>query len=93
MRYDHTSLVALQFTASPSSGDEIKHFQVNATDMQVVGFYPSTFNDHICMRVELYGCVPGRLLCCLVIAKATWLYREWEMISGYIISRARSRRF
>ncbi|XP_015771411.1 PREDICTED: coadhesin-like isoform X2 [Acropora digitifera] len=47
-----------EFTASPSSGDEIKHFQVNATDMQIVGFYPSTFKDHICMRVELYGCVP-----------------------------------
>ncbi|XP_067024997.1 semaphorin-5A-like isoform X1 [Acropora muricata] len=47
-----------EFTVSPSSGDEIVHIQVNATNMQVVGFYPSTYNDHICMRVELYGCVP-----------------------------------
>lgn len=47
-----------EFTVSPSSGDEIVHVQLNATNMQVVGFYPSTYNDHICMRVELYGCVP-----------------------------------
>ena len=93
MQFVDTSLVALQFTVSPSSGDEIVHVQVNATNMQVVGFFPIFFNEHICMRVELYGCVPGRLFCCLVNTKATWLYREWEMISGYIISRARSRRF
>ena len=56
--------LVLQFNASPSSGDEIVHFQVNTTPMQVVGFYPSLYNEHICMRVELYGCVPGRLFCC-----------------------------
>ena len=64
MQFDDGSLVCLQFTASPSSGDEIVHFQVNATDMQVVGFFPRNSNEHICMRVELYGCVPGRLFCC-----------------------------
>jgi len=47
-----------EFTVSPSSGDEIVHVQVNATNMQVVGFFPILYNEHICMRVELYGCVP-----------------------------------
>ena len=35
------------------------YFPLNDTKMQTVIFYPSEWNGHICMRIELYGCVPG----------------------------------
>jgi len=46
------------FQMTPSSGDEIVRFQINETMMNMVAFYPSQWNEHICMRIELYGCVP-----------------------------------
>ncbi|XP_068760305.1 uncharacterized protein [Montipora capricornis] len=53
----HFYYLEKKFFATPSSGDEIVHFQVNTTVMHAVAFYPSDWNGHICMRVELYGCV------------------------------------
>ena len=35
------------------------YFRLNETRMQTVAFYPSDWNGHICMRIELYGCVIG----------------------------------
>jgi len=34
-------------------------FPLNGTKMQTVIFYASEWNGHICMRIELYGCLPG----------------------------------
>ena len=39
------------------------YFPLNGTKMQTVIFYPSEWNGHICMRIELYGCVPGMNIC------------------------------
>lgn len=43
----------------PVSGDEIMHFSLNKTVMKSLLIYPSQWNEHICIRIELYGCVPG----------------------------------
>ena len=53
----------------PSDGDEIIYFPLNGTKMQTVIFYPSQWNDRICMRIELYGCVPGIYKCTLIANK------------------------
>lgn len=45
------------FLSTPSDGDEILYFPLNETKMQTVVFYPFKWNGHICMRIELYGCV------------------------------------
>ena len=44
---------------APVSGDEIMHFSLNNTVMKSLLIYPSQWNEHICIRIELYGCVPG----------------------------------
>ena len=54
----------------PSDGDEIIYFPLNGTKMQTVIFYPSQWNDRICMRIELYGCVPGIYKCTSITNKA-----------------------
>ncbi|XP_073229802.1 ectin-like [Porites lutea] len=43
---------------APVSGDEIIHFSLNNTVMKSLLIYPSQWNKHICIRIELYGCVP-----------------------------------
>ncbi|XP_078343677.1 uncharacterized protein LOC144629318 isoform X2 [Oculina patagonica] len=45
------------FELSPADGDEIVYFPLNGTRMQTVIFRPSDWSGHICMRLELYGCV------------------------------------
>ncbi|KAJ7354891.1 hypothetical protein OS493_029450, partial [Desmophyllum pertusum] len=45
------------FTLSPTNGDDIIYISLNGTKMQTIIFYPSQWNGHICMRIELYGCV------------------------------------
>ena len=44
---------------APVSGDEIMHFSLNNTVMKSLFIFPSQWNKHICIRIELYGCVPG----------------------------------
>lgn len=51
----------------PVSGDEIMHFSLNKTVMKSLLIYPSQWNEHICIRIELYGCVPG-----MFAVKASW---------------------
>ncbi|CAH3170414.1 unnamed protein product, partial [Porites evermanni] len=46
------------FQMAPVSGDEIIHFSLNNTVMKSFVIYPSQWNKHICIRIELYGCVP-----------------------------------
>lgn len=52
---------------APVSGDEIVHFSLNNTVMKSLLIYPSQWNKHICIRIELYGCVPG-----MFAVKASW---------------------
>ena len=59
---------------APASGDEIVPFTLNNTVMKSIGFYPSFWNEHICIRVELYGCVPGMF--CNEIATKYTTYRH-----------------
>lgn len=49
---------AKAFQMAPTSGDEIIRFSINNTQMKAVLFSPEEWNKHICLRVELYGCVP-----------------------------------
>ncbi|CAH3047177.1 unnamed protein product, partial [Porites lobata] len=46
------------FQMAPVSGDEIMHFSLNNTVMKSLFIFPSQWNKHICIRIELYGCVP-----------------------------------
>ena len=52
---------------APVSGDEIIHFPLNNTVMKSLLIFPSQWNKHICIRIELYGCVPG-----MFAVKASW---------------------
>ena len=52
---------------APVSGDEIMHFSLNNTVMKSLLIYPSQWNKHICIRIELYGCVPG-----MFAVKVSW---------------------
>ena len=52
---------------APVSGDEIMHFSLNNTVMKSLFIFPSQWNKHICIRIELYGCVPG-----MFAVKASW---------------------
>lgn len=69
------------FLPAPSDGDEILYFPLNGTKMQTVIFYPSRWNGHICMRIELYGCVPG--IHTLITNKIEHMF----LIYGHEISR------
>lgn len=53
---------------APVSGDEIVHFSLNNTVMKSLLIYPSQWNKHICIRIELYGCVPG-----MFTREASWV--------------------
>ena len=53
---------------APVSGDEIMHFSLNNTVMKSLLIYPSQWNKHICIRIELYGCVPG-----MFTGEASWV--------------------
>lgn len=53
---------------APVSGDEIVHFSLNNTVMKSLSIYPSQWNKHICIRIELYGCVPG-----MFTGEASWV--------------------
>lgn len=53
---------------APVSGDEIVHFSLNNTVMKSLLIYPSQWNKHICIRIELYGCVPG-----MFTGEASWV--------------------
>ena len=53
---------------APVSGDEIIHFSLNNTVMKSLLIYPSQWNKHICIRIELYGCVPG-----MFTGEASWV--------------------
>ena len=53
---------------APVSGDQIMHFSLNNTVMKSLFIFPSQWNKHICIRIELYGCVPG-----MFTGEASWV--------------------
>ena len=53
---------SLQSLQGSDDKDSVKiHWLQRFFDGRYIRLYPlSWYGDHICMRVELYGCIPGR---------------------------------